>query len=97
MPEKRRILRLPEVKAMTGLSKSTIYSRVAAGLFPRQVSLGGKAVGWISVEVARMLDAYEGKLSIEQQRALVREIESARNSIASAGKNDEPTSKAKEL
>ncbi len=45
------ILRLPTVKARTGLSRSTIYLRVAKGGFPKPVSLGGRAVGWIEAEV----------------------------------------------
>lgn len=40
------ILRLPAVKARTGLSRSTIYLRIAEGSFPPPVSLGGRAVGW---------------------------------------------------
>lgn len=45
------ILRLPTVKARTGLSRSTIYLRIAEGSFPAPVSLGGRAVGWIEAEV----------------------------------------------
>jgi prophage regulatory protein len=45
------ILRLPAVKARTGLSRSTIYLRVADGSFPRPVSLGARAVGWVESEV----------------------------------------------
>lgn len=45
------ILRLPTVKARTGLSRSTIYLRIAEGSFPKPVSLGGRAVGWIEAEV----------------------------------------------
>ena len=45
------ILRLPDVKATTGLSRSTIYLRVAEGTFPRPVGLGGRAVGWLEAEV----------------------------------------------
>ena len=47
----RRFLRLPEVMARTGLSRSTIYVRLEQGRFPRPVSLGGRAVGWIEAEV----------------------------------------------
>ncbi len=47
----RRFLRLPEVIARTGLSRSTIYVRLDEGRFPRPVSLGGRAVGWIEAEV----------------------------------------------
>lgn len=45
------ILRLPAVKARTGLSRSTIYLRIAERSFPAPVSLGGRAVGWIEAEV----------------------------------------------
>jgi prophage regulatory protein len=46
------ILRLPEVKARTGLSRSSIYQKVSENSFPVPVSLGGKrAVGWIESEV----------------------------------------------
>jgi prophage regulatory protein len=45
------ILRLPSVKTRTGLSRSTIYLRVADGSFPQPISLGARAVGWIEAEV----------------------------------------------
>ena len=47
----RRILRLPNVLDRTGLSRSTVYQRVTEGRFPRPVSLGARAVGWIETEV----------------------------------------------
>ena len=45
------ILRLPAVKARTGLSRSTIYLRISRGEFPKQVSLGARAVGWLESEI----------------------------------------------
>lgn len=45
------ILRLPAVKTRTGLSRSTIYLRVAEGRFPKPISLGARAVGWVEAEV----------------------------------------------
>ena len=51
------ILRLPTVKARTGLSRSTIYHRVSCGTFPAPVPLGGRAVGWIEAEVHAWLTA----------------------------------------
>ena len=47
----RKILRLPIVLDRTGLSRSTVYQRVTEGRFPRPVSLGDRAVGWIEAEV----------------------------------------------
>ena len=49
------ILRLPAVKTRTGLSRSTIYLRVSHGTFPRPVSLGGRAVGWVEEEIQSWL------------------------------------------
>lgn len=58
------ILRLPAVRVRTGLSRSTIYLRVAQGTFPKSVSLGGRAVGWLEAEVQewlqRRIDASRG-------------------------------------
>ncbi len=48
----RRILRLPEVEAVTGRKRSAIYESVAEGTFPAPVPLGPRAVGWLEDEVA---------------------------------------------
>jgi len=49
---KYNILRLPDVKEMTGLCRSSIYSRIADGIFPKQFSLGGsRAVGWLESDI----------------------------------------------
>ena len=48
---KNRILRLPEVMTRTGLSRSTIYLRISQGTFPKPVSLGTRAVGWVESEI----------------------------------------------
>jgi prophage regulatory protein len=45
------ILRIPTVKARTGLSRSSIYQRVTDGSFPRPISLGARAVGWVESEI----------------------------------------------
>jgi len=45
------IIRLPELKARTGLSKTTIYDLISAGKFPDRVKIGQRSVGWISAEI----------------------------------------------
>lgn len=46
------ILRLKQVKEITGLSRSTIYLYMKEGKFPKQRELGGeRAVGWYSGSV----------------------------------------------
>jgi len=57
------ILRLPAVKARTGLSRSTIYLRITEGSFPRPASLGARAVGRVEAEVGAWLAG-----QIEQSR-----------------------------
>ena len=56
MANSNSIIRLPVVKARTGLSKSTLYLRISQGRFPRAVSLGGRAVGWIEAEVDNWIE-----------------------------------------
>ena len=51
-----QILRLTDVIAMTGLSRSTIYLRMVQGKFPKKINLGSRAVGWISSEVNEWID-----------------------------------------
>ncbi len=46
-----RIIRLGEVLTRVGLSRSTIYEKVASGTFPIPVSLGARRVGWKETEV----------------------------------------------
>ena len=57
------ILRLPAVKARTGLSRSTIYLRISEGTFPKQISLGARAVGFVESEIEEWLSR-----QIEQSR-----------------------------
>jgi prophage regulatory protein len=52
-----QLLRLPEVKQRTGLSRSTIYAIEAAGRFPRRVPLGPRAVAWLDSEVSAWITA----------------------------------------
>jgi prophage regulatory protein len=49
----QRILRLREVCALTGLSRSFIYQLQAEGRFPQRIKLGARAVGWLEDEVQR--------------------------------------------
>jgi prophage regulatory protein len=46
-----QVLRLPQVKIQTGLSRSAIYQRISEGIFPKQIALGGRAVGWLESDI----------------------------------------------
>lgn len=50
-----RMLRLPDVVQATGLGRSTIYAKIAAGEFPAPVKLGARAVAWPEALVAEWL------------------------------------------
>ena len=46
-----KLLRLPQVKSITGLSKSTIYARISEGTFPKQIPLGPRLVVWVESDI----------------------------------------------
>lgn len=52
-----RILRLPQVKERTNLSRSTIYALIKAGQFSAPISLGARAVGWLESDVSDFIEA----------------------------------------
>lgn len=80
--EMNRIFRLPGVKVSSGLSRSTIYLRIAQGLFTKPVSLGGRAVGWPASEVNALNAARIAGKSDEEIRHLVTKLEAARAATA---------------
>ena len=70
-----RILRLPGVQARTGLSRSSIYLRISQGRFPKPISLGERAVGWVESEVNEWLN---------------RQIEASRQARPRGGRTSRP-------
>jgi len=50
-PDEVIFLRLPKVKAVTGLSKSSLYELIRANSFPAPVRLGVRTVAWVASEV----------------------------------------------
>ena len=51
----QRMLRRPDVEALTGLSRSTIYASMDRGTFPRPVRIGLRAVAWREDDIERWL------------------------------------------
>ena len=47
VPLHRVFVRLPQVKELTCLSKSSIYRLMDEGNFPKQVLLGARSVAWV--------------------------------------------------
>ena len=52
-----KILRLRDVMAMTGLSRSTLYLRMSEGGFPQSINLDGRAIGWLESEIQQWIQA----------------------------------------
>lgn len=75
------ILRLPSVISELGLSRSTVYLRISQGLFTSQVSLGARAVGWPSTEVAAINSARIAGKTDDEIRALVTMLEASRKEM----------------
>jgi len=46
-----KVLKLKEVKVRTGKSRSSIYQSIKEGTFPRQITLGPRAVGWLESSI----------------------------------------------
>ena len=78
----RTILRLPAVLHERGRSRSAHYLDIQQGLFTHPVSIGARAVGWPSDEVAALNAARIAGKTDEQIRALVVALEAARKTAA---------------
>lgn len=50
------IIRLPQVKQRTGLSRSTIYALIKAGQIKAPISLGARAVGWLESDISEFIE-----------------------------------------
>jgi prophage regulatory protein len=50
-PDEVMFLRLPEVKTVTGLSKSSLYALIRSNSFPAPVHLGPRTVAWVRSEI----------------------------------------------
>lgn len=76
------ILRLPAVMAESGYARSTLYLRVAQGLYTKPISLGPRCVGWPLSEVSAINAARIAGKSDDEIRALVVALEAARQAAA---------------
>lgn len=53
MRQPDRIVRLKTVLARTGLSRSTIYRKIAEGTFPAQIKISTNGAGWKESDINR--------------------------------------------
>ncbi len=82
------LLRWPEVKALTSLSRTTAWRFERAGTFPKRRQLGANSVAWLESEVFQWINSrptvegtpFQGRPSLATQ---------SRSSSTSKGKNHE--------
>ncbi len=76
MADTLSVLRLKQVRQITGLSRSSIYAAIKAGTFPAQFRLGPRAIGfsaaavdaWVTARVAGKPEAHVRALVTDLKR-----------------------------
>ncbi len=79
------ILRIPAAKIESGYSRSTIYLRVAQGLWTKPVSLGPRAVGWPAQEIESLNAARISGKTDAEIRELVELLHDKRKNLIAIG------------
>jgi len=82
IPTAVTILRRKQVQTRIGLSRSTMYLRIAEGTLTKPVSLGARAVGWPAHEVDALNAARIAGKQETEIRDLVKALEAARKAVA---------------
>jgi prophage regulatory protein len=77
-----RILRLPEVRALRGRSRSAHYSDIQHDTCTSPVALGARSVGWPASEIAAINGARIAGKSDDEIRDLVAKLHAARKTAA---------------
>lgn len=80
-----KVIRKPEACNLAGLSNTSIFEQTKAGMFPPPISLGARAVGFISHEVQAVIAARSvGKSDSEIKdivKSLVKQREQSANDL----------------
>lgn len=59
-----QVLKLSDVKVRTGKSRSSIYQSIKEGTFPRQITLGPRAVGWLESSIDQWI---QGRIELSSK------------------------------
>ena len=79
---RQSLLRQPAVSIESGTPRSTLYLRIAQGLWTEPVKIGERAVAWPVHEIESLNAARIAGKSNEEIRALVIELHAARKTLA---------------
>jgi prophage regulatory protein len=53
-----RMIRLPEVMALTGMKKSFIYSAMRENRFPKNIKLGARCRAWLESDIQEWINRH---------------------------------------
>lgn len=66
-----QLVRINEVKAMTGISRSYIYDLMKIGKFPPKVKIASKCVAWVKSEIIAWIDVRVAESALARKSPLV--------------------------
>jgi len=78
---KLKLIRKPEVLALTCMSKSTLHLKLNNGLFTPSISIGDRAVAFIEHEVLAVITAQIQGKSKDEIRLLVKTLTAQRQCL----------------
>ena len=92
-----KFLKLPEVQARTGKSRSTIYQGVNDGTFPKPIVLGPKLHVWLDADIdqwwaSKIIERDEGTGHPDEAADMARRI---REAMGAANEKDDEDKAAK--
>lgn len=76
------LIKLPEVSAMTGCSRSKIYADMQSSLFPSSIRLGARSVAWVDYEIDEWIEARIAGKTDDEIKALIASQKAAREALA---------------
>ena len=76
-----RIIRKEAVLERFPISTTTLYKQMNEGIFPPNIALGGRSVGWIEHEVDSVITAVAQGLGETTLKQLVAELVAKRNEL----------------
>ena len=63
----KRIIRLPEVRRLVGLSARTIFRRERDGTFPASRRIGGNSIGWLITDIEEFIDSLPRNVASDRE------------------------------
>ena len=80
----RRMLRMPDMTAKTGLRGVTVYKHVRLGILPKPIKLGERVSAWLESEVEMVLSARIAGKTNDEIKLLVSGLMAARTAETEA-------------